>query len=88
MRDWLKGLLILIVGNVIYEVIPVWTVQFLLKQSNPLYDLGTFLQHIPSLQDIARGNFNSNVNLIIGLVGVAIIAYGIYLFVKDVNRGA
>jgi hypothetical protein len=86
MKDWLKGLLVLIAGNVIYEVIPVWTVGFLLKQPNPLYGLGTLLSNIPSLQDIARGNFNSSTNLIFGLIGVAIIAYGLYLFVKDVNR--
>ena len=86
MRDWLKGLLVLIVGNVIYEVIPVWTVDFLLKQPNPLYDLGTFLSNIPSLQEIASGRLNSNVNIILGLIGVAIIGYGLYLFIKDVYR--
>jgi hypothetical protein len=86
MRDWLRGLLILIAGNIIYTVIPIWVVEFLLKQPNPLYGLGTFLSNIPSVEDIARGNLNGNLNIILGLIGVAIIGYGLYLFIKDVYR--
>jgi hypothetical protein len=88
MKDWLKGLLILIAGNVIYEVVPIWVVGFLKQQQNPLSSLGTFLSNIPSLQQIATGNFGSQGTMIIGLVGVAVIGYGLYLFIKDVYRGA
>lgn len=88
MKDWLKGLLIFTVGNVIYEVIPVWVVNYLLKQPNPLYGLGTFLQHIPSIQDVINGNYNGSFNLVIGIIGIAVIGYGLYLFLKDVYKGA
>ena len=88
MKDWLKGLLMITVTNVVYYIIPVWTVDFLTKQPNPLYSLGEFLKNFPSLQDILSGNFmTSSLSIIIGLAGVAIIGYGIFLFVRDVYRG-
>jgi hypothetical protein len=86
MKDWLKGLIILIAGNIIYEVIPVWVVGYLLEQPNPLYSLGTFLDNIPRLQDIVTGNLNSSTALFMGLIGFGIIAYGLFLFIRDVYR--
>lgn len=86
MKDWLKGLLILVVGNVVYQVIPVWVVEYLLDQPNPLYSIGSFLENIPTLQDIVTGNFNSTTTLIIGLIGFAIIGYGLFLFIRDLYR--
>jgi hypothetical protein len=49
--------------------------------------LGTFLKNIPSLQDIFRGNYDSNLNMIIGIVGIAVIGYGLFLFLRDLYRG-
>ena len=83
MKDWLKGIILLIAGNVLYEVIPLWVTDYLLKQSNPLYSVGQFLQNLPSLQDVIRGNVGSSGGLIIGFAGLLMIGYGLYLFVKD-----
>ena len=86
MNDRIKGLIVVTVWAVIYEVIPVWIVDYLLKQPNPLYSLGKLLENIPRLQDIITGNFNSSTALIMGIIGFGIIAYGLYLFVRDVYR--
>jgi len=86
MKDWLKGLVILIVGSVIYEVIPVWIVEYLLDQPNPLYSIGIFFENIPSLQDVVQGNYSGYTTLIIGLTGFVIIGYGLFLFIRDVYR--
>ncbi len=85
MKDWLKGLLLMITGNVLYEVIPVWVTDYLLKQPNPLYSVGLLFKNLPSIQDLLTGKLN-NSGLAIGLLGVAMIVYGMYLFVKDIYR--
>ena len=86
MNDKIKGLIVVVIWAVIYEVIPVWVVDFLLEQPNPLYALGTLLENIPRLQDIVTGNFNSNTAIFMAVIGLGIIGYGIYLFVRDVYR--
>jgi hypothetical protein len=86
MKDWLKGLILLTIGNVLYEVIPIWVTDYLLKQSNPLYSVGRFLKNLPSIQDLITGNISSSGGLIIGFVGLLMIIYGLYLFVKDLYR--
>jgi hypothetical protein len=57
-----------------------------LDQPNPLYTLGTLLENIPRLQDIFTGNFNSSTSLLMAIIGFGIIAYGLYLFIRDVYR--
>ena len=86
MKDWLKGIIIMILVNVLYTVIPIWVVDYLLDQPNPLYSIGLFLENIPSIQDIVSGNFNSSTALFMGIIGFGIIAYGLFLFIKDVYR--
>jgi hypothetical protein len=86
MKDRFKGLIVVVVWAIIYEVIPVWVVDYLLDQPNPLYTLGTLLENIPRLQDIFTGNFNSSTSLLMAIIGFGIIAYGLYLFIKDVYR--
>ena len=86
MNDKIKGLIVVVAWAVIYEVIPVWVVDYLLEQPNPLYSIGTLLENIPRLQDIVTGNFNSNTALFMAVIGIGIIGYAIYLFVKDVYR--
>ena len=79
MKNWLKGLILLIIGNVLYEVIPVWATEYLLSQPNPLYSIGLFLENIPSIHDILAGESAFT----IGFLGLIMIIYGLYLFVKD-----
>ena len=86
MKDWLKGLILLIAGNILYEVIPVWVTDYLLKQNNPLYGLGTVLKNLPSIQDFLSGNISSSGSFAVGIVGLLMIAYGLYLFVKDLYK--
>ena len=86
MRDWLKGLILLVLGNVLYEVIPIWVTDYLLKQPNPLYPLGEFLKNLPSLQDIISGNVNSGGGMAVAVLGLFMIVYGLYLFVKDLYK--
>jgi hypothetical protein len=86
MKDRFKGLIVVVVWAIIYEVIPVWVVDYLLDQPNPLYTLGTLLENIPRLQDIFTGNFNSSTSLLMAIIGFGIIAYGLYLFIRDVYR--
>jgi hypothetical protein len=86
MKDRFKGLIVVVVWGIIYEVIPVWVVDYLLDQPNPLYTLGTLLENIPRLQDIFTGNFNSSTSLLMAIIGFGIIAYGLYLFIRDVYR--
>jgi hypothetical protein len=86
MKDRFKGLIVVVVWAIIYEVIPVWVVDYLLDQPNPLYTLGTLLENIPKLQDIFTGNFNSSTSLLMAIIGFGIIAYGLYLFIRDVYR--
>jgi len=47
MRDWLKGLILLVMGNILYEVVPVWITEYLLAQPNPLYSIGLLLESFP-----------------------------------------
>jgi len=84
MKDWLKGLIFLIVGNFFYDVVPVWTTQYLLSLPNPFYSFGEFLQEFPSIQELTASN--TNLDMVIGYVGIAFIAYAIYLFVKEMYR--
>ena len=86
MNDKIKGLIIVVIWAIIYEVIPVWVVGYLLEQPNPLHSLGTFLENIPRLQDIVTGNFDNNTAIFMAIIGFGIIGYGIYLFLKDVYR--
>ena len=86
MKDWLKGIILLTAGNILYEVIPVWVTDYLLKQSNPLYSVGQFLKNLPSIQDLITGKIGSSGGLIIGFAGLLMIGYGLYLFVKDLYR--
>ena len=86
MKDWLKGLILVTAGNVLYQVIPVWVTNYLSKQSNPLYSVGQFFKNLPSIQDLVTGNLGSNSGLIIAIAGLFMIGYGIYLFVKDLYR--
>jgi hypothetical protein len=79
MKDWLKGLILMIIGNVLYEVIPNWVTEYLLSQPNPLYSIGSFLSGLPSLQDILSGESAFS----IGILGFLLIIYGLYLFVRD-----
>lgn len=79
MKNWLKGLILMIMGNILYEVIPAWIADYLLSQPNPLYSIGLFLTGLPSLQDILSGESA----FAIGILGFLLIIYGLYLFVRD-----
>lgn len=79
MQDWIKGLIFIILGNILYEVIPVWTTNYLLSMPNPYYSIGTFLKNLPSLQNISIGNSGS----IMGFAGIALIAIGIFFVIKN-----
>jgi len=83
MKDWLKGLVLLTAGNILYEVIPVWVADYLLEQSNPLYSVGQFLKNFPSIQDLVTGNIGGSMGIVIGFAGLSMIGYGLYLFIKD-----
>jgi len=80
MKDWFKGLILLVLGNVFYNVIPVWTTQYLLSLPNPLYSIGAFLQSLPSLN---LGTYSSSLEAIKQVVGFAIICYALYLISKS-----
>jgi len=82
MKDWLKGLILLIIGNILYEVVPVWLTEYLLAQPNPLYSIGLFLENIPSIHDALTGE----TGFAIGILGILMIIYGLYLFVKDLYK--
>jgi len=82
MRDWLKGLILLVMGNILYEVIPVWITEYLLEQPNPLRSIGLFLERFPTVHDILTGD----AGFAIGILGILMIIYGLYLFVKDLYK--
>jgi len=87
MKDWLKGLIFLVMGNFFYDVIPVWITQYLLSLENPLYSIGLFLQNLPSIRDLtSTSTIGSNLGMIIGVVGIGFIAYALYLFFKRIYR--
>lgn len=86
MNNRIKGLVVVVIWGIIYEVIPVWVVDYLLDQPNPLYSLGNFLKNIPRLQDIVSGNINSSAALFMTILCFAIIGYGILLFIRDLDR--
>ncbi len=79
MRDWLKGIILMLIGNLLYEIIPFWVTEYLLSQPNPLYSIGVLLENIPSLHDMLTGE----AGFAIGIIGFGIIMYGLYLFVRD-----
>jgi len=80
MKNWIKGVILMIVGN----VLTVWISDYLLSQPNPLYSVGSLLEDIPRIQD----TLTSDVGLLLNILGILIIFYGLYLFIKDVNRWA
>ncbi len=82
MKDWLKGFILLVIGNILYEVIPSWITEYLLNQPNPLYSIGLFLENIPSIHDVLTGD----IGFIMGILGLFMIIYGLYLFVKDLYK--
>ena len=86
MKDWLKGLILLTLGNILYEVIPVWVTNYLLSQPNPLYSIGALLRNLPSLQSVLTGNAGSTGAFVIGIAGFGMIIYGLYLFAKDLYK--
>ena len=86
MNNRIKGLIVVVLWGIIYEVIPVWVVDYLLDQPNPLYSLGTFLENIPRLQDIVSGNINGSAALFMTILCFAIIGYGLLLFIRDLDR--
>ncbi|NIM47138.1 MAG: hypothetical protein GTN40_03200 [Candidatus Aenigmarchaeota archaeon] len=82
MRDWLKGIILLVIGNILYEVIPVWITEYLLEQPNPLYSVGLLLENIPTTHDVLTGE----TGFAIGIIGILLIVYGLYLFVRDLYK--
>jgi len=76
----------MIIGNILYEVIPVWVTDYLLSQPNPLYSIGNFLKNLPSIQDLISGNIGSSGSFVVGILGLFMIIYGLYLFVKDLYK--
>lgn len=85
MKDWLKGLIFLVIGNALYSVVPAWTTEYLLSLPNPYYSIGNFLQNIgksyQSLSSINTDLFNT-LNSVKQYVGIALICYALYLVVK------
>lgn len=69
-----------------YEVIPVWVTNYLLSQPNPLYSVGSFLKALPSIQNILSGNVGGSGGIVIGIAGLGMIVYGLYLFTKDLYK--
>jgi hypothetical protein len=59
MKDWIKGLIFLIIGNVLNNVIPYWISQYLLSLPNPFYSIGSLMQNLPSIQDLTAYNPNA-----------------------------
>jgi hypothetical protein len=78
MQDWIKGLIFIILGNIFYDVIPVWTTDYLLSLPNPYYSIGNFLKNLPNLQT-SIGNSGS----VMGFAGIALIAVGIFFVIKN-----
>nr|NIO44040.1 hypothetical protein [Candidatus Aenigmarchaeota archaeon] len=68
--------------NVLYEVIPVWVTEYLLEQSNPLYSIGLLLEDVPTTHDILTGE----AGFAMGILGILLIIYGLYLFVRDLYK--
>ncbi|MEM5778125.1 MAG: hypothetical protein QXK49_00635 [Candidatus Aenigmatarchaeota archaeon] len=86
MKEWLKGLILLIVGNILYNVIPVWITQYLLSLPNPFYSIGTFLQSIGNAyQSLSKANVDlfNTFESIKQYIGIAIIGYALYLIIKS-----
>jgi hypothetical protein len=85
MKDWLKGLIFLVIGNAFYNVIPIWTTEYLLSLPNPFYSIGAFFQNIgtsyQSLSNINTDLFNV-LNSVKQYVGIALICYALYLVIK------
>jgi len=85
MKEWLKGFVFLILGNIIYNVIPVWITEYLLSLPNPLKSIGEFFQSIElffqNLSSLNPALFQS-FNSIKPFIGIACIGYALYLIMK------
>jgi hypothetical protein len=72
MRDWLKGIILMVVGNSMMTVLPVWLSQYLLTLPNPFYSIVSSFS--PSLEVAKQA------------IGTGIIAYALYLIVRTFYR--
>jgi hypothetical protein len=86
MKDWLKGLVLLVLGNVFYSVIPVWITEYLLSLPNPLNSVGIFFQSIgtffQNLRTLNFGAYSGFLDAIKQLIGLALIVYAVYLILR------
>jgi len=85
MKDWLKGLIALVVGNALYNVIPVWTTQYLLSLPNPFYSIGEFFQGIgTSYESLSKLNVDlfNIFDSVKQYIGIVLIGYALYLVIK------
>jgi hypothetical protein len=82
MKDWLKGIIAMVAGSVLYNVIPVWTTQYLLSLPNPFYSIGAVLQGIGTSYE-SLSSLNVDLFTIFDTakqyIGIALIVYALYL---------
>jgi len=83
MQDWIKGIIFLIIGNILSDIIPKWIAQYFLSLPNPLNSIGLFLQGLPSIQNFT---ISSTIKTLIAFAGYAFIAYAMFLFFKRFYR--
>jgi len=83
MKEWLKSMLLLVVGNSLCNVAPVWLTQYLLTLPNPFYSVGQVLVALPT---ISLSGISPDFEAIKQFAGVGIIGYAVYLIAKMINK--
>jgi hypothetical protein len=83
MKEWLKSMILLVVGNSLYNVVPIWITQYLLSLPNPFYSIGTFLLWLPTIN---LSSFSPWLDTAKQFIGISIIGYALYLIVKMFNK--
>jgi hypothetical protein len=91
MNERMKGLIFLVVGNIMYSVIPVWITQYMLTLPNPFYSIGaffsgagTFVQSLSNLSSFGTGILAGiDLNMIKQVIGISFIGYALYVIAKS-----
>ena len=79
LKDWIESMALLVIGNSLYNVVPVWITQYLLTLPNPFYSIGYLLHAIPTIN---LSSYGVALEPIKQYVGVSIIGYAVYLIAK------
>lgn len=83
MQDWMKGIIFFIIGSILNNVFLNWIEQYFLSLPNPFYSIGSLLQKLPTIQNLA---VSGNIKTLIALAGYAFIAYAVFLFFRRFYR--